>query len=111
MFRRLLVLALSLASSPADAQTNRTAQAARQWRQQHERASVNGPVIQLPMSGGAVPLEMIERATGSRTIIIPIANHDDNQHGFDENIRLENLWDGIELMAALLKCAEWDARE
>ena len=64
--------------------------------------SVNGPVIKLPMSGGAVPLEMIERATGSRTIIVPIANHDDNQHGFDENLRIQNLWDGIELMAALL---------
>jgi acetylornithine deacetylase/succinyl-diaminopimelate desuccinylase-like protein len=64
--------------------------------------SVGGPVIKLPTSGGAVPLEMIERATGSRTIIIPIANHDDNQHGFDENLRIQNLWDGIELMAALL---------
>ena len=27
---------------------------------------------------------------------------DDNQHGFDENLRIKNLWDGIELMAALL---------
>jgi hypothetical protein len=29
-------------------------------------------------------------------------NHDDNQHTFNENLRLQNLWDGIELMAALL---------
>ena len=39
---------------------------------------------------------------GVPTIIIPIANHDDNQHTFNENLRLQNLWDGIELMAALL---------
>ena len=32
----------------------------------------------------------------------PIANHDDNRHSFNENLRLRNLWDGIELMAALL---------
>jgi hypothetical protein len=39
---------------------------------------------------------------GARTIVIPIANHDDNQHTFNENLRIQNLWDGIELMAALL---------
>jgi hypothetical protein len=25
-----------------------------------------------------------------------------NQHSFNENIRLQDLWDGIEMMAALL---------
>jgi hypothetical protein len=33
---------------------------------------------------------------------VPIGNHDNNQHSSDENLRLQNLWDGIELMAALL---------
>jgi hypothetical protein len=32
---------------------------------------------------------------------VPIANHDDNQHAHNENIRIRNLWDGIETMAAL----------
>jgi len=41
-------------------------------------------------------------ALGTRTIMVPIANHDNNQHSFNENLRLQNLWDGIELMAALL---------
>ena len=36
------------------------------------------------------------------SIGVPIANHDDNQHSFNENLRIQNLWDGIELMAALL---------
>ena len=36
------------------------------------------------------------------TILMPIVNHDNNQHSFDENLRIQNLWDGIELMAALL---------
>jgi hypothetical protein len=52
--------------------------------------------------GGSVPLEAIERTLGTHTITIPIANHDDNQHSFDENLRIQNLWDGIDLMAALM---------
>ena len=44
----------------------------------------------------------VERPLGTRTIVIPIANHDDHQHSFDENLRIQNLWDGIELMAALM---------
>ena len=28
-------------------------------------------------------------------VIFPIANHDDNQHAANENLRLQNLWDGI----------------
>jgi acetylornithine deacetylase/succinyl-diaminopimelate desuccinylase-like protein len=28
-------------------------------------------------------------------------NHDNNQHGENENVRLQNLWDGIELFASL----------
>jgi acetylornithine deacetylase/succinyl-diaminopimelate desuccinylase-like protein len=64
--------------------------------------SARGQVVKLPTMGGSVPLEMIERALGTRTITVPIANHDNNQHSFNENIRIQNLWDGIELMAALL---------
>ena len=35
-------------------------------------------------------------------IIIPMGDHDDNRHTANENLRLQNLWDLIELMAALL---------
>ena len=64
--------------------------------------SARGPAVKLPTMGGGVPLESIERPLGTRTVIIPIGNHDNNQHSFDENLRIQNLWDGIELMAALL---------
>jgi len=65
--------------------------------------SVRGPVIKLPNMGGSLPLTSIVRPLGTRVIVVPIANHDDNQHSFNENLRLRNLWDGIELMAALLE--------
>jgi acetylornithine deacetylase/succinyl-diaminopimelate desuccinylase-like protein len=63
--------------------------------------SVRGPAVLLPNMGGGLPLISVERPLNTHTIVIPIANHDDNQHTFDENLRIQNLWDGIELMAAL----------
>ncbi len=63
--------------------------------------SARGPVVKLPTMGGSVPLEVIERAVGTQTITVPIANYDNNQHSANENIRVQNLWDGIETMAAL----------
>ena len=38
---------------------------------------------------------------------VPIANHDNNQHASNENIRIQNLWDGIETYAALLARLDW----
>ncbi len=64
--------------------------------------SVRGPAVKLPNMGGSLPLADIEQPLGTRTIVVPIANHDDNQHTFDENLRVANLWEGIEVMAALM---------
>ncbi len=64
--------------------------------------AARGPIVKLPTMGGSVPLYMIEQILHAPTITVPIANHDNNQHSFNENLRLQNLWDGIELMAALL---------
>ena len=64
--------------------------------------AARGPVIKLPTMGGSVPLVTIEEILKVPTITTPIANHDNNQHSFNENIRLQNLWDGIDLMAGLL---------
>ena len=64
--------------------------------------SARGPAVVLPNMGGGLPLTSVERPLGTRTIVIPIGNHDNNQHSYNENLRLQNLWDGIELMAALI---------
>ncbi len=64
--------------------------------------SARGEVVLLPTMGGSVPLGAMERAANTRTITVPIANYDDNQHAANENLRLQNLWDGTETMAALL---------
>ena len=63
--------------------------------------SARGPVVKIPNSGGTGP-DVATRVLHIPEIGIPIGNHDNNQHSFNENLRLQNLWDGIELMAALL---------
>jgi hypothetical protein len=45
----------------------------------------------------------MEPAAQTPTITVPIANYDDNQHAANENLRLQNLWDGVETMAALFE--------
>ncbi len=64
--------------------------------------SARGDVIVTPTLGGSLPLAVFEQVLGVPVVIVPIANHDNNQHAPDENLRLQNLWDGIETMAALL---------
>ena len=65
--------------------------------------SVAAPVVQIPSHGGSVPLAMFEEVTKMPLIMVPIVNHDNNQHAPNENLRLQNLWDGIRVMTALLE--------
>ena len=58
-------------------------------------------VILLPLLGGSVPLAIIEDVVQVPMIGVPIVNHDNNQHAANENLRLKNLWDGIELFRTL----------
>lgn len=59
-------------------------------------------VVLQPTLGGSLPLFLFEKYLHARTITIPIANHDNNQHAENENIRVGNLFDGIETMASLM---------
>ena len=59
-------------------------------------------IVLLPTSGGSLPLSIITENLRTVTISVPIANYDNNQHAENENVRLQNLWDGIETFAALM---------
>jgi hypothetical protein len=56
----------------------------------------------MPTLGGSVPLHHFAEVLGTPTVILPIANSDNAQHAADENIRLGNLWYGIDLWSVLL---------
>ena len=60
-------------------------------------AALGQQMIKLPTLGGSVPLYLFPSALG-----LPTVNHDNNQHGANENLRLQNLWDGIEVFAAVM---------
>lgn len=64
--------------------------------------AVGGPVVQLPSLGGSVPMYLFLDQLRTPVIGVPIVNHDNNQHAGNENLRIQNLWDGIEIFAALL---------
>jgi acetylornithine deacetylase/succinyl-diaminopimelate desuccinylase-like protein len=53
--------------------------------------AARGSVIEWPTMGGSLPLGAMERAARTRTITVPIANHDNNQHAANENLRPQNL--------------------
>jgi acetylornithine deacetylase/succinyl-diaminopimelate desuccinylase-like protein len=55
-----------------------------------------------PGMGGTLPLYLFTDVAGKPAVIVPIANHDNNQHGANENLRIANLWYAIDLYAALL---------
>lgn len=65
-----------------------------------EAASGQAPII-VPSFGSSIPLHHFE-SLGVPAVIVPIANHDNNQHAADENLLVSNLWYGIDLIAALL---------
>jgi acetylornithine deacetylase/succinyl-diaminopimelate desuccinylase-like protein len=61
------------------------------------------PTLLTPTMGGSLPIFHFEAKLKTPTVILPIANFDNNQHGRNENIRIQNLWDAIEIYAAVLE--------
>jgi acetylornithine deacetylase/succinyl-diaminopimelate desuccinylase-like protein len=67
-----------------------------------DRAFQKGALIVAPGMGGTLPLHLFTDVAGKPAVIVPIANHDNNQHAANENLRLPNLGYAIELYASLL---------
>jgi acetylornithine deacetylase/succinyl-diaminopimelate desuccinylase-like protein len=65
------------------------------------RAAGNQNVVLSPGSGGSLPLYLFTEGLGKPILMVPIANHDDLQHAPDENLRIWNLWYGIDFYAQL----------
>ncbi|NNF27781.1 MAG: M20/M25/M40 family metallo-hydrolase [Gemmatimonadetes bacterium] len=66
-----------------------------------DRAFGEGALVLSPGMGGTLPLYLFTERAGKPAIIVPVANHDNNQHAPDENLRIANLWYAIDLYAAL----------
>lgn len=66
------------------------------------KSTTNEDVVLIPTMGGSLPLFLFEKHLNAITITVPVANHDNNQHAENENIRIGNLWNGIETLAAIM---------
>ena len=64
--------------------------------------AAGGQLVRLPTIGGSTPFYLFADVLGVPTFGLSIVNFDNNQHGANENLRIKNLWEGMDSMAALL---------
>lgn len=65
--------------------------------------SLRGEPVRIRMMGGSVPTDSLVDALGAPFVIVPLVNGDNNQHTFDENIRVGHYVEGIRAMIGLLQ--------
>ncbi|MEO5580698.1 MAG: M20/M25/M40 family metallo-hydrolase [Gemmatimonadaceae bacterium] len=63
----------------------------------------NARPVRIRMMGGSVPTDQLVDALGVPFVIVPLVNGDNNQHSFDENLRIGHYVDGIRAMIGLLR--------
>ena len=63
---------------------------------------MKAPAVRVVSVGGSLPLSVVEDALGVPIVTLPIVNYDNNQHAENENVRIDYLWSGIDLLAEVL---------
>lgn len=64
-------------------------------------------VVRVPNLGGSLPIHLFDEILGAPLIIVPMVNHDNNQHAANENVRIGNLWTGIDMYASVMAQLDW----
>jgi acetylornithine deacetylase/succinyl-diaminopimelate desuccinylase-like protein len=62
-----------------------------------------GKTVRIRLMGGSVPTDKLVEALDMPFVIMPLVNFDNNQHSYDENLRLGHYLDGIRAFAGLLQ--------
>jgi acetylornithine deacetylase/succinyl-diaminopimelate desuccinylase-like protein len=68
--------------------------------------ATGGTTVVAPALGGSVPMYIFEDLS-LPWIGVPIVNYDNHQHSSDENLRLGNLWRGMEIYGTILADLNW----
>jgi acetylornithine deacetylase/succinyl-diaminopimelate desuccinylase-like protein len=63
----------------------------------------NTKVVRVRMMGGSLPTQQLVGALQVPFVILPLVNADNNQHSFDENLRIGHYLDGISTLLTLLQ--------
>jgi acetylornithine deacetylase/succinyl-diaminopimelate desuccinylase-like protein len=85
------------ARTPLDAPVGKWVHAALQ------QSSQSGSPVRIRMMGGSVPTDTLVDVLGAPFVIVPLVNGDNNQHTFDENLRLGHYVEGIRAITGLLR--------
>ncbi len=72
------------------------------WLARAATIAADREAIVMPTLGGSLPLHDLADVLAVPTVILPIANPDNNQHAANENLRIGQLWYGVDLWALLL---------
>jgi len=59
--------------------------------------------VRIRMMGGSVPTDSLVDALGAPFVIAPLVNADNNQHTFDENLRVGHYVEGVHTLLVLLR--------
>lgn len=65
-------------------------------------AASGEPLVVIPSLGGSGQLYLFESILKMPMVGISVVNHDNNQHGPNENLKLQSLWTGIETFAVII---------
>ena len=63
---------------------------------------IEDDLLLIPSSGGSLPIWHFQNTLDAPIVMLPIANYDNNQHAENENLRIQNLWDGIKLYGNIM---------
>jgi acetylornithine deacetylase/succinyl-diaminopimelate desuccinylase-like protein len=66
------------------------------------REAVGAPVVTMPILGGSLPMYHFSDVLKTPLIVVPTVNYDNNQHAANENVRLANVFQGVDVFAMLL---------
>jgi acetylornithine deacetylase/succinyl-diaminopimelate desuccinylase-like protein len=67
----------------------------------HDGAATS--LVRIRMMGGSVPTDKLVDALNVPFVIAPLVNGDNNQHSYDENLRVGNYVDGVRVFTRLLR--------
>ena len=73
------------------------------WAYAALKAAGGGEPVRIRMMGGSVPTDKLVEELGVPFLIVPLVNSDNNQHSYDENLRVGHYVTGVRTLLMLLR--------
>ncbi|MGZ5269568.1 MAG: M20/M25/M40 family metallo-hydrolase, partial [Ramlibacter sp.] len=73
------------------------------WAYAALKKASGGEPVRIRMMGGSVPTDKLVEELGVPFLIVPLVNSDNNQHSYDENLRVGHYVMGVRTLLTLLR--------